>query len=230
MSKSYGNTILLTDPEPVIRAKLKPMVTDPARVRRTDPGNPDVCPVFDLHKVFSSAETQQKAREGCTTAGIGCIECKSWVADAIVAELAPIQERRSKFESNPERVTDILEDGPRRATAPRGADHARSPRSDGTWRVTAMTDEQTTPRRTGIVRASDTSSPGFAGPQFRKFRNRNSASAVRLRPKLVACSGGDENCRRTSVEESRRKKKSRSFPSPSPSARSTTGRSICCST
>jgi tryptophanyl-tRNA synthetase len=117
MSKSYGNTILLTDPEPVVRQKLKPMVTDPARVRRTDPGNPEVCPVFDLHKVFSSAETQQKAREGCTTASIGCIECKSWVADAVVAELAPIQERRSKYESNSTLVTDILEEGKHRATA-----------------------------------------------------------------------------------------------------------------
>jgi tryptophanyl-tRNA synthetase len=117
MSKSYGNTILLTDPEPVIRQKLKPMVTDPARVRRTDPGNPEVCPVFDLHKVFSSAETQQKVREGCTTAGIGCIECKSWVADAIVAELAPIQERRRRYENDPALVTDILKDGERRASA-----------------------------------------------------------------------------------------------------------------
>jgi tryptophanyl-tRNA synthetase len=116
MSKSYGNTILLSDPEAVVRQKLKPMVTDPARVRRTDPGNPEVCPVFDLHKVFSSAETQQKAREGCTTAGIGCIECKSWVADAVVAELAPIQERRRKYEAAPELVTEILEAGRRRAT------------------------------------------------------------------------------------------------------------------
>jgi tryptophanyl-tRNA synthetase len=117
MSKSYGNTILLSDPEPVVRQKLKPMVTDPARVRRSDPGNPEVCPVFDLHKVFSSAETQEKAREGCTTAGIGCIECKSWVADAIVAELAPIQERRAKYEANPGLVTEILEAGSVRAAA-----------------------------------------------------------------------------------------------------------------
>jgi tryptophanyl-tRNA synthetase len=116
MSKSYGNTILLSDPEAVIRQKLKPMVTDPARIRRTDPGNPEVCPVFDLHKVFSSAETQEKAREGCTTASIGCIECKSWLADAVVAELAPIQERRSKYENNPQLVTDILEEGRRRAS------------------------------------------------------------------------------------------------------------------
>jgi tryptophanyl-tRNA synthetase len=111
MSKSYGNTILLSDPEPIVRQKLKPMVTDPARVRRTDPGNPEVCPVFDLHKVFSSAETQAKAREGCTTAGIGCIECKSWVADAIVAELAPIQERRAKYEASPALVAEIFAAG-----------------------------------------------------------------------------------------------------------------------
>lgn len=117
MSKSYGNTILLTDSEPVVRQKLKPMVTDPARVRRTDPGNPEVCPVGDLHKVFSSAEVQQKVWEGCTTAGIGCIECKSWVADAVVAELAPIQERRRRFEENPKLVTEILAAGEARAKA-----------------------------------------------------------------------------------------------------------------
>jgi tryptophanyl-tRNA synthetase len=116
MSKSYGNTILMTDPEPVIRQKLKTMVTDPARVRRTDPGNPDICPVGDLHKVFSSAEVQRKVWEGCTTASIGCIECKSWLADAVVADLAPIQERRRKFEDNPALVADILEAGKQRAT------------------------------------------------------------------------------------------------------------------
>src|SRR5277367_6214613 len=92
MSKSYGNTILLSEPEADLRAKLKTMVTDPARIRRTDPGDPEVCPVFDLHKVFSTEETQQKVRQGCTTAGIGCIECKSWVADAIVTMIKPIQE------------------------------------------------------------------------------------------------------------------------------------------
>ena len=117
MSKSYGNTILLSDPEPVVRQKLKPMVTDPARIRRSDPGNPEVCPVFDLHKVFSSAETQQKAREGCTTASIGCIECKSWVADAIMTQLAPIQERRAKYEANPGLVKDIFAAGNQKAAA-----------------------------------------------------------------------------------------------------------------
>jgi tryptophanyl-tRNA synthetase len=116
MSKSYGNTILISDPEEVIRAKLKTMVTDPARIRRTDPGNPDVCPVFDLHKVFSTEETQQKAREGCTTAGIGCIQCKGWLADGVVQALAPIQERRRHFETHPEEVNAILEDGAARAS------------------------------------------------------------------------------------------------------------------
>jgi tryptophanyl-tRNA synthetase len=116
MSKSYDNTILLSDPEPVIRQKLKTMVTDPARIRRSDPGNPEVCPVFDLHKVFSSAETQQKAREGCTTASIGCIECKSWVADAIVAHVTPIQERRRKYEQDIPLVKEILRAGSQRAS------------------------------------------------------------------------------------------------------------------
>ena len=115
MSKSYNNTIQLADPEAEIRAKLKTMVTDPARIRRTDPGNPEVCPVFDLHKVFSSTETQQKVREGCTTAGIGCIECKSWLADAVVRELAPIQERRATFAAQPDLVTEILREGSARA-------------------------------------------------------------------------------------------------------------------
>ena len=115
MSKSYGNTILLSEEEPVLRQKLKGMVTDPARVRRTNPGNPDVCPVFDLHKVFSSAEVQAEAAEGCRTAGIGCIQCKGWLADAVVKELAPIQERRRHYEANPAEVEAILEAGNARA-------------------------------------------------------------------------------------------------------------------
>jgi tryptophanyl-tRNA synthetase len=115
MSKSYGNTIQMSDSEAEIRAKLKTMVTDPARVRRTDPGNPEVCPVFDLHKVFSSAETQSQAAEGCRTAGIGCIQCKGWLADAVVAHLSPIRERRAHFEAHPEEVKAILENGAARA-------------------------------------------------------------------------------------------------------------------
>jgi tryptophanyl-tRNA synthetase len=113
MSKSYGNTILLTDPEPVIRQKLKTMVTDPARIRRSDPGDPDKCPVGDLHKVFSTPETLAKVYDGCRSAGIGCIECKSWAADALVRILAPIQERRAGFSEA--RVKEILAHGSTRA-------------------------------------------------------------------------------------------------------------------
>jgi tryptophanyl-tRNA synthetase len=115
MSKSYGNTVLLSDPEPVVRQKLKTMVTDPARVRRSDPGNPDVCPVGDLHKIFSSKETLAKVYEGCRSAGIGCIECKGWAADALVELLNPMQQRRKKFEENPRLAWDILEAGTERA-------------------------------------------------------------------------------------------------------------------
>ncbi len=115
MSKSYNNTIMLSEPEADIRQKLKTMVTDPARIRRTDPGNPDLCPVFDLHKVFSSEETQRKATEGCRSAGIGCIECKSWVADAIIERIAPIQERRRDLESRPSVIADVLANGKDRA-------------------------------------------------------------------------------------------------------------------
>src|SRR5207237_4117654 len=104
-----------TDPEPVLRQKLKTMVTDPARVRRTDPGNPDVCPVGDLHKIFSDTETNAKVDVGCRSAGIGCIECKSWAADSLVRILSPMQERRKKYEQNPRLAWDILEAGSERA-------------------------------------------------------------------------------------------------------------------
>lgn len=115
MSKSYGNTILITDTEAEVRRKLKGMVTDPARVRRSDPGDPDKCPVGDLHKVFSSAETLEKVYEGCRSAGIGCIECKGWAADALVQVLNPIQERRAGFTTG--QVEEILNDGNARAAA-----------------------------------------------------------------------------------------------------------------
>jgi tryptophanyl-tRNA synthetase len=115
MSKSYNNTIMLSEPAADIRAKLKTMVTDPARIRRTDPGNPEICPVFDLHKIFSAEETQLKAAAGCRSASIGCIECKSWVADAIVERIAPIQERRRDLESRPSVIDDVLANGKDRA-------------------------------------------------------------------------------------------------------------------
>ena len=113
MSKSYGNTIMLSDPEPEVRKKLKTMTTDPARVRRTDPGDPDKCPVGDLHKVFSTPETLAKVYDGCRSAGIGCIECKGWAADALVQILNPIQERRARL--NDDDVEAILEAGSNRA-------------------------------------------------------------------------------------------------------------------
>jgi tryptophanyl-tRNA synthetase len=113
MSKSYGNTIQLTDPEPVVRQKLKTMVTDPARIRRSDPGDPDKCPVGDLHKVFSAPEKLAEVYEGCRSAGIGCIQCKGWAADSLMQVLLPIQERRARY-SEADAVA-ILEEGSARA-------------------------------------------------------------------------------------------------------------------
>jgi tryptophanyl-tRNA synthetase len=113
MSKSYGNTIELTDTEAEVRKKLKTMVTDPARVRRTDPGDPDKCPVGDLHKLFSTPETLAKVYDGCRTAGIGCIECKGWAADALVQILSPIQQRRAALTDDG--VHEILKNGTDRA-------------------------------------------------------------------------------------------------------------------
>jgi tryptophanyl-tRNA synthetase len=116
MSKSYNNTINLSDPEVQIRAKLKTMVTDPARVRRTDKGNPDVCPVFSLHKSVSSPIVIDRVNRECRTAEIGCIDCKTLSADAIVARLSPIWENRHKFEHQPKLVEDVIEAGTQRAS------------------------------------------------------------------------------------------------------------------
>lgn len=116
MSKSYGNTINLSDPEPTVRQKLKTMVTDPARVRRNDPGNPDVCPVFDFHKIFSSQPIIDQINRECRTAAIGCIDCKKLVADRIVERMAPIWEARGKLTKHPSELDDIVQDGSRRAT------------------------------------------------------------------------------------------------------------------
>ncbi|MBL4833837.1 MAG: tryptophan--tRNA ligase [Pseudomonas sp.] len=115
MSKSYGNTITLRDTSDEVDTKVRRMPTDPARVRRTDPGEPTKCPVFQLHQVYTDNATHEWVKEGCRTAGIGCLECKKPVIDAIVAELAPIQERASDFESNPDAVRVILNEGTERA-------------------------------------------------------------------------------------------------------------------
>jgi len=117
MSKSYGNTITLSESDAVIRAKTKVMVTDPARKRRTDPGNPDVCPVYDWHKLFSAEEPGRLewVRQGCTTAGIGCIECKAAMAENLINWIAPVRERRVKYEKNPKQVLELLDDGSEKA-------------------------------------------------------------------------------------------------------------------
>ena len=115
MSKSYGNTIGLTeDPESIAR-KIKGMQTDPARQRRTDPGTPEKCPVWDLHKLYSSDETRAWVRQGCTTAGIGCIECKKPVIEKIVADATLMRERAQPYVQHPERVREILAEGAARA-------------------------------------------------------------------------------------------------------------------
>ena len=115
MSKSYGNSIALREEPEVVAKKVRTMPTDPARVKRTDPGNPDVCPVWQLHEVYSDAERKEWVRKGCTTAGIGCLECKQPVIDAINAELAPIRERAQVYLADPTLVKNILADGCDRA-------------------------------------------------------------------------------------------------------------------
>jgi tryptophanyl-tRNA synthetase len=117
MSKSYGNTITLSETDEDIRKKTKVMVTDPARKRRTDPGNPDVCPVYDWHKLFSAEEPGRLewVRQGCTTAGIGCIECKAAMAENLIKWIDPVRERRVKYENNPTQVLELLDAGSKKA-------------------------------------------------------------------------------------------------------------------
>ncbi|HEX7034748.1 MAG TPA: tryptophan--tRNA ligase [Pseudomonadales bacterium] len=115
MSKSYNNTINLREEPEVVTEKIRTMKTDPARVRRTDPGNPDVCPVFDLHKIYSDEPTRKWAAEGCRSAGIGCLDCKQPVIDAINAEQGQMRERARQFESDPDLVQSILLEGTEKA-------------------------------------------------------------------------------------------------------------------
>lgn len=115
MSKSYDNTIELGDTSEAITKKVRPMMTDPARKRRSDPGNPDVCPVFDLHKIFSPDDTRQWAANGCRTAGIGCLDCKDALLKHMLPVLEPIRERREKYAEKPDMIVDILHAGSERA-------------------------------------------------------------------------------------------------------------------
>ncbi len=117
MAKSYGNAIWLSDPPDEIRKKVRNMITDPQRQRRTDPGRPEVCPVFAWHKLFSPPETIAWSDHGCRTAGIGCIECKATMADNLVKWIEPVQARRKEFEANPQKVWDILGAGDKKAHA-----------------------------------------------------------------------------------------------------------------
>ncbi len=117
MSKSYGNEISLREDEDSVAKKIKTMTTDPARVRRTDPGDPDKCPVFRLHDVYSDDDTKNWVRKGCTSAGIGCIECKKPVIDAVLEEQRPMRERARQYEDNPDLVKTIVAEGCEKARA-----------------------------------------------------------------------------------------------------------------
>ena len=117
MSKSYNNEISLReDPESVER-KIKTMTTDPARVRRNDPGDPDKCPVFKLHEVYSDDDTRDWVRKGCTSAGIGCLDCKGPLIDSVLAEQQPMRERAQQYEENPDLVKSIVAEGCEKARA-----------------------------------------------------------------------------------------------------------------
>jgi tryptophanyl-tRNA synthetase len=115
MSKSYGNAIFLSDPPELVTRKVKTMVTDPARKRRGDPGNPEICPVFDLHKIFTPDGPRAECAAGCRTAGIGCLDCKDVLLTHLLPPLSAIRERRQKFSEKPQEIVEILHEGSRKA-------------------------------------------------------------------------------------------------------------------
>ena len=115
MSKSYDNVISLREPPAEVEKKLRTMPTDPARVHRTDPGNPDKCPVWDFHLVYSDQEKKDWVQNGCRSAKIGCLECNQLIIDAVLAELKPMQERAAEFSRDPLAVKSIIVDGTKRA-------------------------------------------------------------------------------------------------------------------
>lgn len=115
MSKSYNNAIYLSDTKEEVWEKLRTMVTDPKRIRRNDPGDPEVCPVFALHRVYSPQEIIRKVDAECRIAGIGCIDCKKWLNNSLMEKLEPIRERRTQYINNTGLVQGIVEEGAKRA-------------------------------------------------------------------------------------------------------------------
>jgi tryptophanyl-tRNA synthetase len=115
MSKSYDNAIYLSDDAATVTRKVKPMMTDPARKRRSDPGNPDLCPVFDLHRIFTPADDRESCARGCRSAGIGCLDCKDVLLKHLLPPLGAIRERRQGFAEKPDLIVEILHEGSRRA-------------------------------------------------------------------------------------------------------------------
>jgi len=115
MSNSFNNAIYLHDSPDVIRQKIATMVTDTRRKKRADPGEPDDCPVFTLHKAFVNKEKREELAQGCRTAGIGCLDCKNVVIESIQRLLAPYWENKEKFEKNPQLIWEILEEGNKKA-------------------------------------------------------------------------------------------------------------------
>ncbi|MGA8181581.1 MAG: tryptophan--tRNA ligase [Desulfobacterales bacterium] len=111
MSKSYDNAIFLSDSPDDISAKVAKMLTDPQRARKSDPGNPDVCNVYEFHKLYSDDKTVEKINRECRTADIGCVECKKIMAEHLIAFLEPMRQKRKNYESHPELVDDIIADG-----------------------------------------------------------------------------------------------------------------------
>ena len=155
MAKSYGNAIWLSDPPEEIRKKAHNMMTDPQRIRRTDPGRPEVCPVFAYHKLFppeKSAEDLariERVDRECRTAAIGCVDCKKLMADALVKWIAPIQERRAKYEANPREVWNVLEEGSRRAKKVAEQTMARVRKAVFNWEAAGRPTSATGKRRAG---------------------------------------------------------------------------------
>ena len=147
MSKSYANFISLSESDESIRTKSRAMITDPARKRRTDPGNPDVCPVYDWHKLFSPPETLAWSASGCRSAGIGCIECKMSMADNLIKWIEPVRARREEYAAHPDKVLRILDDGSEKAREVAQKTMARVREAVFNWKREARRGSS---RRTGL--------------------------------------------------------------------------------